>query len=178
MDCMAVMPQPSANRSVWGKGSQYLSRNCLIYRKHYTLIGYTALQDRDMLKLSDIFTVTVLLARFGSLPYDTYSKVHTRIQLIYTASLNIVTSSRTAHHRHTRYAMPTHTHQPRRTAQTGWLLSFAFCLLFIDRQAVFLFDQNYDVNFNLTVTSPFFFAPATQNFAAERRRSHTCTCAM
>jgi hypothetical protein len=69
MDCMAVMPQPSANRSVWGKGPQYLSRNCLIYRIHYTLIGYTALRDRDMLKLSDIFKVTVLLAevRFGSL---------------------------------------------------------------------------------------------------------------
>ena len=45
----------------------------------------------------------------GSL-YGKYSKVHTRTQLIYTASLNIVTSSRTAHHRHTKYTQCQRTH--------------------------------------------------------------------
>ena len=56
-----------------------------------------------MLKFSDIFTVVRLEA------YK-YSKVHTRTQLIYTASLNIVTSSRTAHHRHTKYTQCQRTH--------------------------------------------------------------------
>ena len=59
-----------------------------------------------MLKFSDIFTVS---AHTHMEAYK-YSKVHTRTQLIYTASLNIVTSSRTAHHRHTKYTQCQRTH--------------------------------------------------------------------